>query len=123
MHKVGAENVACVVVTLDSSGANYRTVWALRKYYPEVKILARAHDIHHGISLEKAGATAVIPETLEPSLQLAAEVLGELEFKPEDIATAIDDFRRNHLSELMEISQESKFSLGYGYGLSFGVQK
>jgi Kef-type K+ transport system membrane component KefB len=120
LHKVGAEHAACAVVTLDSPGANYRTVWALRKHYPEVKIFSRAHDINHGINLEKAGATAVIPETLEPSLQLAAEVLGELDFKPEDVATAIDDFRRNYMSELMELSQESRFSLGYGYGLSFG---
>lgn len=31
-----------------------------------------------GIMLEKAGATAVIPEILEPSLQLAAAVLSQV---------------------------------------------
>ena len=46
----------------------------------------RAHDVAHGINLEKAGATAVIPEILEPSLQLAAAVLGTLEFQPDAVS-------------------------------------
>lgn len=74
LHKVGADRAACAVITLDSPGANYRAVWAFAKNYPNVKIFARAHDINHGVNLEKAGATAVVPETLEPSLQLAVSV-------------------------------------------------
>ena len=31
-----------------------------------------------GVMLEKAGATAVVPEVLEPSLQLAAAVLSQV---------------------------------------------
>ncbi|MCO5603844.1 hypothetical protein L7F22_057997 [Adiantum nelumboides] len=79
LHKVGAERASCAVITLDSPGANYRTVWALSKHFPNVKTFVRAHDVEHGINLEKAGATAVIPETLEPSLQLAAAVLAEVD--------------------------------------------
>lgn len=44
---------------MDTPGANYRTVWALNKYFPNVKTFVRAHDVAHGINLEKAGATAV----------------------------------------------------------------
>ena len=35
-----------------------------------MKSYVRAHDVNHGLVLEKAGATAVVPETLEPSLQV-----------------------------------------------------
>lgn len=59
MHKVGAERASAAVIALDTPGANYRTVWALSKYYPHVKTFVRAHDVDHGMSLEKAGATAV----------------------------------------------------------------
>ena len=52
------------------AGANYRTVWALNKHFPNVKSYVRAHDVSYGLILEKAGATAVVPETLEPSLQV-----------------------------------------------------
>lgn len=64
------------MVCLDSPGSNYRAVWAMHKNYPGVKIYVRAHDVGHGINLEKAGATAVIPEVLEPSLQVRQRKLG-----------------------------------------------
>jgi len=44
---------------LDTPGANYRAVWALSKYFPNVKTFVRAHDVDHGVNLEKAGAMAV----------------------------------------------------------------
>lgn len=58
--------------TTTTTGANYRAVWALHKHFPNLKCYARAHDVNHGINLEKAGASVVVPETLEPSLLLAA---------------------------------------------------
>ncbi|GMP43357.1 hypothetical protein CsSME_00012744 [Camellia sinensis var. sinensis] len=75
--KFAAERACTAAITLDNPGANYRTVWALSKYFPNVKTFVRAHDVDHGLNLEKAGATAVVPETLEPSLQLAAAVLAQ----------------------------------------------
>lgn len=45
-------------------------MWALNKHFPNVKSYVRAHDVSYGLILEKAGATAVVPETLEPSLQV-----------------------------------------------------
>lgn len=115
LHKVGAERAAAAVITLDTPGANYRTVWNLTKNFPNVKTFVRAHDIDHGINLEKAGATAVVPETLEPSLQLAAAVLSQVKLPAAEIAAAIDDFRIRHLSELTELSTLSGSSLGYGF--------
>ena len=41
------------------------------QHFPHVKSYVRAHDVEHGKMLEKAGATAVVPETLEPSLQVS----------------------------------------------------
>ncbi|CAN1157465.1 K(+) efflux antiporter 2, chloroplastic [Linum perenne] len=60
LHKVGAERACAAAITLDTPGANYRTVWALSKYFPNVKTFVRAHDVDHGLNLEKAGASAVI---------------------------------------------------------------
>ncbi|MCO5583419.1 hypothetical protein L7F22_037330 [Adiantum nelumboides] len=123
LHKVGAERASCAVITLDSPGANYRTVWALSKHFPNVKTFVRAHDVEHGINLEKAGATAVIPETLEPSLQLAAAVLAEAKLPASEIAATIDEFRTKHLSELTELSEISGASLGYGFSRNVGKLK
>ncbi|KAL7158676.1 hypothetical protein ABFS83_02G159900 [Erythranthe nasuta] len=115
LHKVGAGRASAAAITLDSPGANYRTVWALSKYFPNVKTFVRAHDVDHGLNLEKAGATAVVPETLEPSLQLAAAVLAQAKLPTAEIAATINEFRSRHLSELTELCEASGSSLGYGY--------
>ncbi|KAF8111488.1 hypothetical protein N665_0074s0021 [Sinapis alba] len=115
LHKIGAERACAAVVALDAPGANYRCVWALSKYYPNVKTFVRAHDVVHGLNLEKAGATAVVPETLEPSLQLAAAVLAQVKLPTSEIANTINEFRTRHLSELTELCEASGSSLGYGF--------
>ncbi|MED6147923.1 K(+) efflux antiporter 2, chloroplastic, variant 2, partial [Stylosanthes scabra] len=123
LHKVGAERASAAAVTLDSPGANYRTVWALSKHFPKVKTFVRAHDVDHGLNLEKAGATAVVPETLEPSLQLAAAVLAQAKLPTTEIAAIINEFRSRHLAELTELSEASGSSLGYGFNRPMTMSK
>lgn len=107
LHSVGAERAACAVITLDTPGANYRSVWAMQKHFPSVKTYVRAHDIIHALNLEKAGASAVVPETLEPSMQLAANVLSQFSLPPEEINTHLNNFRKKHLSELQALAAVS----------------
>ena len=63
------------MVALDTPGSNYRCVWTIKKNYPNVKTYVRARDVAHGLNLEKAGASAVVPETLEPSLQHYMDII------------------------------------------------
>jgi monovalent cation:proton antiporter-2 (CPA2) family protein len=114
LHSLGADRAACAVITLDTPSANYRSVWAMHKNFPHVKTFCRAHAVSAGIMLERAGATAVVPELLEPSLQLAAAVLSELSIPEDDVAETIRNFRKRHLSELQVLAQLSGSSLGYG---------
>ncbi len=53
-----------------------------------LQTFVRAHDMTHALNLEKAGATAVVPEILEPSLQLAAAALQQLEWNSEEVREA-----------------------------------
>ncbi|PNW84079.1 hypothetical protein CHLRE_04g220200v5 [Chlamydomonas reinhardtii] len=117
MHLVGAERAACAIIALDTPGANYRAVYTMSKHFPHVKTYVRAHDITNAVNLERAGATAVVPETLEPSLQLAAAVLREMDFNTEEVSSIVDEFRRKHLSDLQSnvLSAASGTSLGYGF--------
>lgn len=75
MERVGISKASAVVVTLDDSQAASRLVRALRARWPVIPIFARARDREHMIELEAAGATAVVHEALEASLQLSGHVL------------------------------------------------
>ena len=61
-----------------------------------------------------ATCAAVVPEILEPSLQLSAAILGSLGQNSEEINEIISGFRRNHMSELRQLTELSGGSLGYG---------
>ena len=59
-----------------------------------------------------------MPETLEPSLQLAAAVLSELSMPEDDVADIVRTFRKKHLSEFQQLAELSGSSLGYGSSLA-----
>ncbi len=72
----GAGAARAVVVTIDNHQVVEPIVHRLRRRYPRLEIIARAHDLDHAEALMRAGATRVVPEAWEASLQLATAVLG-----------------------------------------------
>ncbi len=94
LNHAKVENARAVVVTIDQPAFAQRVVSLLRADYPDLLILARARDQRHGWELMEAGASMVVPETLEASLQLGWAVLDSVGMKTEDIAIAIDEIRK-----------------------------
>lgn len=75
LEAAGLRRAALLAITLDSPAAAIHTVQAARRLNPEIGIIVRARDLDHARHLEELGASAAIPETLEASLQLGAQVL------------------------------------------------
>ncbi|MAM94273.1 MAG: hypothetical protein CMI61_06530 [Parvibaculum sp.] len=93
LERVGAAKASAIVVTLDDSAAASRLVKALRAKWPKIPIYARARDREHMLELEEAGATAVVHEALEASLQLSGHVLRAIGASSEATATVIERVR------------------------------
>ena len=93
LERVGIAKASAVVVTLDNSDAASRLVRALRTKWPKVPIYARARDREHMLELEAAGATAVVHEALEASLQLSGHVLRAIGASSEATSTLIERVR------------------------------
>jgi monovalent cation:proton antiporter-2 (CPA2) family protein len=75
LRRAGAEAAAAVVVTMDDPAAAEHVVGSVHRHWPELPIYARARDLAHAERLTAAGATDVVPETLESSLHLGLRVL------------------------------------------------
>ncbi len=75
LGRFGVERAAALVVTMDSPDAAERVVAIARRHWPHLVIFARARDRAHGARLIAQGASHVIPETVETSLQLGEMVL------------------------------------------------
>lgn len=71
LRKLRAADASVLVVTMDKPSAAMHTVQAVRHEYPRLPLFVRSHDESHARSLMSAGATAVVPETLEAALQLS----------------------------------------------------
>jgi CPA2 family monovalent cation:H+ antiporter-2 len=72
LKKVHADRAAAIVLTMDHPASALYAVKGIRHRYPQVPLFARSRDEKHAIALREAGASVVVPETLETGLQLAA---------------------------------------------------
>lgn len=93
LERARAGHAACVVVTMDDPARAARTVATMRQSWPGVPVLVRARDRKHATELERAGATGTVPETVEASLQLAAQTMRLLGMPPEAVSPLIETAR------------------------------
>lgn len=93
LHKLHTASAAALLVTMDQPAAAMHTVVAARSKYPLLPIYARSRDEQHAHALRQAGATAVIPETLEAGLQLSSLALHAVAVPKDEIAAVLDEVR------------------------------
>jgi len=100
LRKVHAEQAVAIVLTMDHPASALHAVKAIRREYPHVQLLARSRDEKHALALKQAGASYVIPETLETGLQLSAFVLQALGVSEGAAAHTIQIERDRRIAEL-----------------------
>ena len=98
LKKLHIDTAAAVIITMDHTAAAVRTVHAIRKEYPNVPIVARARDEQHAVSLRDVGATLVVPETLESSLQLSGFALSALGVSEETTMQILEQRREERIA-------------------------
>lgn len=100
LHKLHVGHAAAVVLTMDHPASALYAVKAIRHEYPHVPLFARSRDEKHAIRLKEAGASVVIPETLETSLQLSALILQTLGMTEGAVARVVELERERHIAAL-----------------------
>ena len=103
MDALGAPRARAAVVIMDNAAAAERTVHQLHQRYPSLHILVRARDNHHRRRLEAAGASAIVHETYEMSLQLGSNILRRFGTAEDKVAEIIDDHRADDYARLSDV--------------------
>jgi CPA2 family monovalent cation:H+ antiporter-2 len=103
LRAVGAGALRAAVVTLDQPGAAERAVAALRRENPGAPVLVRARTPAHSARLLGAGATAVVPELVEGSLQLGEELLLALDVPRAEAVDLLDRYRQDSYALLGDL--------------------
>lgn len=103
LEAAGAARARAAVVTLDDWRAATRTVAAIRQHFPELPSYVRSRDQRHGRRLEREGATAAVPETVEASLQLGSIVLAATGTGRADVDQLLERLRGENYAALENI--------------------
>ena len=100
LRYAGIDKAALLLVTMDDAAAAQTVVALARQHWPHLPVVVRSRDESHADLLRKAGASTVVPETLEASLQLSGHVLCALGYQREDANACIDVVRRHNYEEV-----------------------
>ena len=100
LRSIGVASADLVIVTLDDFEATEDVVAAMHQVHPQVKILVRGHNADQCRRLRKLGASLVVSENLEASLDLARETLILDHGDASEIERLLRRFRDSHYADV-----------------------
>ncbi len=103
LSTVGLEHSSAVVITFSDSDRALEIVKSIRRLHDSVPLLVRMADDTRLEEMLKAGATEVIPETLEAALMLVSHALLVLRVPMSRVVKTVGDIRRHRYSLLRSI--------------------
>ncbi len=98
LEAVRAGKASSLVITLDDAESARAALAAVHHHWPHLRVFARARDMGDARALMEGGARQAVPEMVESSLQLAAEVLMDRGI-PADAVTPLVERIRTQIYE------------------------
>jgi CPA2 family monovalent cation:H+ antiporter-2 len=103
LEAVGLERCRVLVLTFAEATTSMKIVRAVRELRPDLPILVRTQDDTKLEELQQAGATEIVPETLEASLMLVSHVLLLLDVPVSRVVKTVGDIRNNRYAMLRRL--------------------
>jgi CPA2 family monovalent cation:H+ antiporter-2 len=98
----GIKRAAALIICHDDIGTAEKTLVQVRKLNTELPVLVRTQDETYYERLQKAGATEVVPETLEASLIMASQLLSLMGTPMSRIVRRVQEMRNDNYNALRE---------------------
>lgn len=95
LERLHLGSARALILTMDDPVLSLKIVRRVRDWHPDLPIIVRARDTDHAGQLYKAGATSVVPEALESSIQLAETALVELGVAMGTVIASIHQIRED----------------------------
>jgi len=100
LKHLGLMEANLVVISFDDHNAAKQMIHEIRQERESMPILVRTRDDAHLVELQEAGATEVIPETLEASLMLVSHVMVALGLSGRKVFQSIEQVRKERYKML-----------------------
>ena len=92
LRAAGAGGANVFILAIHDQSASLATLRAVRTHFPHLKIIARAHNREHALTLMREGVTMVMRDTLLSSMEVARAALEELGLPPLDARDTVRRF-------------------------------
>ncbi|MBY5991382.1 monovalent cation:proton antiporter-2 (CPA2) family protein [Ferrimonas balearica] len=123
LRSAGINEASLLVVAIDNPEQAIELTHQVKRYFPNVHILARAYDRGHYYRLRSAGADLITREYFEGALKLAKEALvhlGQHPFEAEQRSRRFRQFEKSTLDDLYgHWVQDHDFFSNAAYRASF----
>jgi glutathione-regulated potassium-efflux system protein KefB len=103
LNAAGAGNAKIIIVTLNDFDATEQLVLTLRKIYPDINIYVRGHSLSKCCELRQLGASGVVSENIETSMELARMALVNIGFDDTKREDLLGDFRRAYYAQIEDV--------------------
>jgi len=100
LHAAGVRRAKAMIITAFDNYSAIKIIQAAHGKNPDLPIIVRTKDDLHLDELEQAGAERVVPEKLESSMMLAANLLEILDVPADEISHLIEKTRADHYYNL-----------------------
>lgn len=108
LDHVKAGRAAALVIALSDHAGSLAILQAVRRRWPGLNVFVRARDETLAKEFARHGATAIVPETLESSLQLSGQVLRSLGESSDSVNALIELIRAEGYAPIVALSEEKK---------------
>lgn len=103
LNAMGIERAKAVIVATSSPLVTKKTVSTIRKKYRAVPIVVKTEDLRNLKSLEKIGATVIVPEKYEAGLQMAGALLKAIGVTEIEVSRLKNKFRAGNYKQAIEV--------------------
>jgi CPA2 family monovalent cation:H+ antiporter-2 len=103
LESLGLAAARLVVITHDDTAAAVKTLQQIRSRHPALPVMVRTRDLSTVDELRAAGATEVVPETLDAGLMIASQAMLQLGVPLPRVLRRVQAQRAGHYRQLREL--------------------
>jgi len=105
LKAAGADNARVIVVAVEDKQKSLKIIELVKRYYPHLKVLARATDMDHTYALMRLKVDDFDRDVFESALNLGTKVLSQLGFQNFQAHRLARTFRRHNHEVIRDLCQ------------------
>jgi len=105
LDAVGLARARLLIISYENPAAALKVLQQVRALHPDLPVMVRTRDETHVEALRQAGATEVVPETLEATMMMVAHALALLQVPTARVLRRLREARSDRYRLLRELFQ------------------